>query len=201
MKAGELGKLLYISMSRLNLGVFRNDINVVWDLASHDISVLNYLLKRSPESVKAVGSAHYHPEIEDIVFLTLRYPASILAHIHVSWIDPLRVRKVVLVGDKKMAVFDDLNDAERLKIYDKRVVKQPYHDTYGEYKLLYKWGDVFSPRIEGSEPVKTECSHFLECIQTRRKPRSDGESGLRVIQILEAAQKSLKNDGRSVKIR
>ncbi|MDX1607684.1 MAG: Gfo/Idh/MocA family oxidoreductase [Candidatus Spechtbacterales bacterium] len=198
--SGELGKILYINMSWLNLGVFREDVNVVWDLAPHNISLLNMLLKEEPRTIKAIGSAHYHEGKEDVAFLNVSYPDNLIAHIHLSWIDPAKTRKLTVVGDKKMAIFDDLNDTEPIKIFDKSIIKQPYYESYGEFKLLYNWGDVYSPKIENTEPLKVQCSHFIDCIEKGKTPQSDGVSGMRVVEALEAAERSLKNNSEWVQL-
>tara|TARA_Y100000294_G_scaffold39031_1_gene35191 strand:- start:637 stop:1653 length:1017 start_codon:yes stop_codon:yes gene_type:complete len=196
----ELGKIIYISSTRVNLGLFQDDINVVWDLAPHDISIINYLLEDSPVSINANGSANYKKKIEDVAFVAIRYPNDVIAHLHLSWLDPCKIRKLTIVGDKKMAVYDDLNAEEPIKIYDKGVEKQPYYDTFGEFKLLYKFGNTYSPKIENSEPLKIECSHFIDCIKNGKEPKSNGYSGYKVVQVLEAAQISISNDGKAVSI-
>lgn len=196
--AGELGRVFYISMQRLNLGLFQPDINVVWDLAPHDISIINYLLWQEPVSVGAHGSANYQSGREDIAFIVLRYPGNVVAHLHLSWLDPCKVRRTTVVGDKKMAVYDDLNAMQPLMIFDKGVTRQPYYDTFGEFKLLYNAGDIHSPKIDLVEPLKVECAHFVECILSGKKPRTDGASGLRVVRALEAAQRSILANGQEV---
>jgi len=200
VQSGELGNILYVSMTRVNLGIFRDDVNVVWDLCPHDISILTYILKETPISITAQGGVHYKEGVEDVAFAILRYPDNLLAHIHVSWLDPRKARTVVVVGDKKMAIYDDLNDTEPIRIFDKHILKQPYYETFGEFKLLYHWGDVYSPKIDTVEPLRVECSHFIDCIEGKTIPRSDGASGLKVVQILEAVQESLQNGGRTVEL-
>lgn len=200
IQKGELGKILYIHMDRLNLGLFRHDTNVVWDLCPHDLSVLDYLLGKKPMDVQAAGSSHYYKKKEEVAFALLRYPQNILAHIHVSWVDPAKTRRIVIVGDKKMAVFDDLNDSEPLRIYDKRITAHPHYESFGEFKLLYNWGDIVIPKVESTEPLKVECKHFIDCLRSRALPTTDGAAGMRVVQVLEGIQKSLKQDGRRVRI-
>lgn len=195
-----LGKIFYMSSTRVNLGLFQDDINVVWDLAPHDISIMNYLLDDRPVSVNANGSANYKKKIEDIAFVAVHYPNNVIAHLHLSWLDPCKIRKLTIVGDKKMVVYDDLNPEEPIKVYDKGVEKQPYYDTFGEFKLLYKFGDTYSPRIESSEPLKIECAHFIDCIKNGKEPGSSGHSGYHVVKTLEAAQISIENNGKSVPI-
>ena len=201
VQKGELGNILYISMTRLNLGIFRDDSNVVWDLCPHDISMAHSILGQSPITVQAIGAAHYKKGVADVAFLFLSYPNDMFAHIHVSWIDPSKARRVVVVGDKKMALFDDLNDTEPLKIYGKNVAKPPYHDTFGDFKLLHNWGDVYAPKIQRGEPLAVECAHFIDCVRRKTNPRSDGASGLRVVQVLQAAEESLQHNGRMVEIK
>lgn len=196
--AGELGRVFYISMQRLNLGLFQPDINVVWDLAPHDISILNYLLGEEPVAVAAHGSANYEAGREDIAFLVLRYPGNVIAHLHVSWLDPCKVRRTTVVGDKKMAVYDDLNAMQPLMIFDKGVSKQPYYDTFGEFKMIYNAGDIHSPKIDLVEPLKVECEHFVSCVVSGKPSRTSGVSGLSVVRVLEAADRSMKANGREV---
>ncbi len=196
----KLGKVLYINSQRLNLGLLQRDINVVMDLGPHDISVINYLLGKNPEAVSACGNWHYHKAIEDVAFLALYYPGEIIAHIHLSWIDPLKVRKITVVGDREMAVYDDLNSEEPLKIFQKTIDKIPYYKDYAEFKTIYRFGDVISPRIQAQEPLSLECSHFLDCILKGAKPRVSAESALEVVKIIEAANHSLKNRGKIIKL-
>ena len=198
---GELGKILYISSIRVNLGLFQPDINVVWDLAPHDISIILYLLGETPVSVNSQGKAHFQPDIEDVATTTLNFKNGIIAFIHNSWLDPNKIRKTTIVGTKKMLVYDDIESQEKIKIYDKGVDIPPYYDTYADFQFSYRYGDIYSPRIEDYEPLKKECEHFLACIQKGVCPLSDGYSGLRVVSILEAASKSLKFSGRAVPLR
>ncbi|NQT46692.1 MAG: Gfo/Idh/MocA family oxidoreductase [Candidatus Omnitrophica bacterium] len=200
IESGDIGEVYYISSSRLNLGLFQQDINVVWDLAPHDLSIVNYLLSEEAVAVRATGFSHICKGIEDVAFLICEYPKGVIAHFHVSWLDPCKVRRLVVVGSKKMIVYDDLDPEEPLKIYDKGITKQPYYDTFGEFKLLYRHGDTHSPRVSNDEPLKLECMDFLESIKSKGSPRSGGESGLAVVKVLEAAQRSLENKGRTEKI-
>ncbi len=197
---GELGKVLYISCIRVNLGLFQPDINVVWDLAPHDISIILYVLGEFPVSVNSQGKAHFKPGIEDVATTTLNYKNGVIAFIHSSWLDPNKIRRTTVVGTRRMLVYDDIEPQEKIKIYDKGVEVPPYYDTYAEFQFSYRYGDIHSPRIEDYEPLKKECEHFLGCIQNGRGPLSDGYSGLRVVSILEAANRSLKLQGRAVPI-
>jgi predicted dehydrogenase len=193
--SGELGDLYYISTMRLNLGLFQRDLNVLWDLAPHDISILLYLLDREPISVSASGSAHILEGIQDIAFLCLRFPGDVMAHTRVSWLDPRKERTVTVVGSKKMAVYDDVASSEKIKIYDKGVEKPPYTDSYGEFQLQYHHGDIIVPYISITEPLRLQCQHFIDCVANGTRPQSDGWDGLAVIRVLEAAERSLRNGG------
>jgi predicted dehydrogenase len=199
--SGELGEILYVSSVRLNLGLFQPDINVVWDLAPHDISIITYVLGEHPISVNSQGKGHYRNDIEDVATVTLNFSNGAIAFIHTSWLDPNKVRRTTIVGGKKMLVYNDTDPQEKIKIYDKGVTAPPYYDTFGEFAFSYRYGDIYSPRIEDHEPLREECSHFIECIEKNTPPRSDGYSGLRVVSVLEAASESLKSDGKAVHIK
>ncbi|MGQ0430504.1 MAG: Gfo/Idh/MocA family protein [Gammaproteobacteria bacterium] len=200
MVAGEeLGKLHYVYAQRLNLGTVRGDENAMWNFAPHDISSILYVLGREPTDVAARGQCYLQKGIEDIVFLTLNFGDEMLAHIHVSWLDPHKIRRLTFVGNRKMAVFDDLEPTEKLKIYDKGAQVNPDYGSYAEYVSL-RFGDITMPYIKMSEPLRIECLHFLDCIRERKAPVSDGYDGLRVVQVLEAAQESLLQNGRPVRL-
>lgn len=200
IKSGDLGEILYITTIRVNLGLFQPDINVIWDLAPHDISIILYILGMEPDLVNAQGKAHYRSEIEDVATVTLNFPNGVIAFIHNSWLDPNKIRRTTIVGSKKMLVYDDVDPQEKIKIYDKGVEAPPYYDTFGEFHFSYRYGDIYSPRIEDYEPLRKECEHFLECIRESKRPISDGYSGLRVVSVLEAANESLKKDGKAIPI-
>jgi predicted dehydrogenase len=196
---GTLGRIYYICAKRTNLGPIRNDVNAVWDLASHDISIFLYLLNSQPLKVSACGEAFLHKELEDIAFISLRYPKKILGNIHVSWLDPRKIREITIVGDKKMAVWDDLNITEPIRLYDKGVMREPYYDSFDEFRLIPKEGDITIPRLPFSEPLKNQGIHFLECVKKRKSPLSDGNNGLAVVKTLNAVITSLKTNGRAIK--
>jgi predicted dehydrogenase len=198
--SGELGKILYISCTRVNLGLFQPDINVVWDLAPHDISIILYLMGEVPVSINSQGKAHFNHEIEDVATTTLNFKNGLIAFIHNSWLDPNKIRRTTIVGSRKMLVYDDIEPQEKIKIFDKGVEVPPYYDTFADFQYSYRYGDIHSPRIDDYEPLKKVCDHFIECIKTGRTPLSDGYSGLRVVSILEAANKSLKLNGKAVAI-
>ena len=196
---GHLGDVYYIYSQRLNLGTVREDENALWNFAPHDISSILYLLGKEPVDVSARGQDYLQRDVEDVVFLTLSFEDNTMAHIHVSWLDPHKVRKLTIVGSDKMAVFDDLEATEKLRIYDKGARLSQDYDTFAEYVGL-RFGDITIPYVQSGEPLRTECLHFIECVETRKQPLSDGQDGLRVVKVLDAAQRSLKNNGVPVKI-
>ncbi len=195
---GEIGDVLYISSVRANLGLFQNDVNVTWDLATHDISIILKLLGQMPESVSCQGQSHYRREVEDVALITLHLPHNVIAFVHVSWLDPNKIRRTTIVGTRRMMVYDDTALQEKIRIYDRGVTVRPYYDNYGEFQYAYRYGDIHIPRIEEVEPIKQECQHFVDCIRTGATPATDGLNGLRVVAVLEAAQKSLRNGGAAV---
>jgi len=196
---GKLGKVYYLYASRVNLGKVREVENSLWSFAPHDISLILYLLEKNPVRITATGSAYLQPGIEDVAFMTLHFGDGTMAHIHVSWLDPHKDRKLVVVGSKRMAVFDDTQASEKIRLYDKGVNTKQDYETYGEY-LSVRTGDIVIPQVKSSEPLTEECRHFLHCIEKRERPRSDGGEGLRVLKILEAAQKSLEAGGAPVNL-
>jgi len=193
VSSGELGKIHYIYTQRVNLGVIRQDENALLSFAPHDLSVIIYLLEEEPVVVTAHGESYIQPGIEDVVFLSLRFSDGKMANIHLSWLDPHKLRKITIVGSKKMVVFDDMEASEKLKIYDKGVKNLSY-DTYGEY-LSLRFGDIIIPSIKMVEPLRTEAEHFIRCIESRKEPKTGGRDGLKVVKILMAAQASLKRKG------
>ena len=193
--SGELGQIYYVDTARLNLGLFQRDLNVLWDLAPHDISIIQYILGKRPISLSAHGMPCVFRGIHDVVYIDMVYPDNILAHIHVSWLDPCKVRRTTVVGSKKMVVYNDIENAEKIKIYDKGVDKPPYTDSYADFQFSYRYGDVVIPNIRFTEPLRQECMHFLECIENHTQPQSSGRIGLDVVKILETAQISLNQNG------
>ena len=190
---GELGDILYIYSERVNLGVVRKDENALWSLAPHDISMILHLVDGEPESVSARGACYLQDGIEDVVFANLRFADGKMAQVQVSWLDPHKVRKLTVVGTKKMAVFDDMESAEKVRVYDKAAEKQGY-ESYGE-SITLRFGDIVIPHVHPAEPLKLECQHFVDCVQSGDTPVSDGRDGMRVVRVLEAAQRSLAADG------
>lgn len=203
--SGEIGDVYYIYASRLNLGIVRSDVNVMWNLAPHDISVISYLLDKKPVSVSAKGLSYIQDNIEDVVYLNITFENSINAQIHVSWLDPNKKREITIVGSKKMLVYDDISE-ERIKIYDKGIDKQHKNEylaeyrNYGEYKLIQRAGDVIIPKIRLNEPLRQECQHFIDCIIENKIPITSGRSALEVIKVLETADMSLKEGGKEILI-
>jgi predicted dehydrogenase len=197
VQTGELGDLYYLDSSRLNLGLYQSDVNVVLDLAPHDISIANHVLGSTPTSVQAWGSRHVDPVFEDVAFLRLGYDdIGVQAHIHVSWLDPRKVRLVTAVGSKKMAVYDDTNAEERIRIHDKAVLPGDDDATTGSRRLRYHHGPVTSPVVAFDEPLAVQARHFVDCLSTGTQPRTDGANGLAVVQVIEAAQRSLAEERR-----
>jgi predicted dehydrogenase len=198
--SGGLGELYYISARRLNLGLFQKDINVAWDLAPHDISIILHIAGKLPVSVNCQGKAHINPNVEDVTNMTLNFADGFFSVIQSSWLDPNKVRELTFVGNKKMLVYNDIEPNEKLKIYDKRVDAPPHYDTFAEFQYSYHYGDMHSPYIKMTEPLKVECEHFIDCIKTGHTPQTGGVAGLQVVQILEAAKQSLQQGGGEVRI-
>jgi predicted dehydrogenase len=191
---GALGRIYYGDAARLNLGLFQRHVNVLWDLAPHDISILMHVLDQEPVMVSARGSSCVQADIHDVCYLEIQFSAGPSAHVHVSWLDPDKVRRLTLVGDRRMAVFDDVSPASKLRIYD-RGGERPVTDNYGEFELAYRHGEIVIPYIAWREPLRLECEHFIDCISSGSQPLSDGEQGLGVVAALEAAERSLRNGG------
>lgn len=200
IQEGALGQVHYIYSKRVNLGQVRKDENALWSLAPHDISVMLHLLGQFPESVSATGQAFLSETVQDVTFFTLRFPGGQLAHGHASWLDPSKIRQFTIVGSRQMAVFDDMEPTEKLRLYDKGVDIAESYASYGE-ALTLRQGDITIPAIKMSEPLRNECLHFLECIREGKRPLTDGENGLAVLQVLQAAQRSLEQGGTYVPIR
>lgn len=193
-----IGDVYYIYSNRVNLGRVQSDINALWSIAPHDISILLYVLGALPVEVSARGATYLNDKVEDVVFVTMTFPNKVLAHVHASWLDPAKTRRMTIVGSEKMIVYDDADPEAKLRIYDKGVYKRG--TDYGEFQLKVHSGDIYLPKLDMSEPLRNECVHFVECVRDRKCPRTDGESGLRVIRVLEAAQESLERNGAPVAV-
>ncbi len=194
----DIGDLRYISARRLNLGLFQKDINVAWDLAPHDISIILYIMEEFPHSVNCRGGAHLTSGIEDVTHMSLQFTRERSALIHSSWHDPRKVREMTIVGSKRMIVYDDIATQEKIKIYDVRVERPPHYDTFAEFHYAYHYGDTYAPFVKQDEPLKTECNHFIDCIRDGSEPLTSGVAGLEVVRILEASSESLRNAGAPV---
>lgn len=200
IRQGDLGELQYVSARRLNLGLFQTDINVAWDLAPHDVSIILYILDEMPIGVNCQGKAHVTPGIEDVTNMTLTFGNGAFALIHNSWLDPTKIRQMTFVGRKRMLAYDDIEPFEKIRIYDKRVEVPPHYDSFAEFQFSYHQGDMYSPSVKQIESLSLECQHFIDCIKTGVQPESSGAEGLKVVQVLDAASKSLKNNGARVEL-
>jgi predicted dehydrogenase len=198
LQRNALGRIFYIDFSRVNLGLFQPDVNVMWDLAPHDISIALYWLGRSPISVRAWAHTFVRRSIEEVAYLSIEFSGGIWVHSHVSWLAPVKLRRVAVVGSRKMLVYDDTENVEKVKIYNEGVLKNP--ETFGEFQMTYRSGDIYSPKLESKEPLALECDDFLNSIRTKSKPLSDAQFGLQVVRVLEAAQKSLIQGGKTVRL-
>jgi predicted dehydrogenase len=198
IEAGDLGEIRYINSRRLNLGLFQKDINVAWDLAPHDISIILYLLGEGPLVVNCQGNAHVTPGIEDVTNISLSFRHKRFATIQSSWLEPRKVREMTIVGTRRMIVYDDLQTLEKIRVYDVRVERPPHYDSFADFHYSYHYGDSYIPHLKQEEPLKTECQHFLDCIEKGAKPLSSGSEGLELVRILEASSQSLKNHGAPV---
>ena len=197
--SGELGSLFFYDSVRVNLGLFQHDVNVIWDLAPHDFSIMNYLIDYEPIALSAWGTEHFDRGLEDVAYVAVHFDDGFIAHFHCNWLSPVKIRKTLISGNKKMLVWDDLSSDEKVKIYDKGVRLK---NTEGIHRLLvsYRSGDVHVPHIDNLEALKLEVDYFAECIGKNQNPFNDGEAGLKVVKMLEAADKSLKNDGKKLKL-
>jgi predicted dehydrogenase len=198
VQAGDIGEIRYINSRRLNLGLFQKDINVAWDLAPHDISIILHVLGEFPETVNCQGNAHVTPGTEDVTNISLSFRQKRFATIQSSWLEPRKVRDMTIVGTRRMIVYDDLQTHEKIRIYDTRVERPPHNDTFADFHYSYHYGDSYIPHIQQEEPLKAECQHFLDCIEKGITPLTNGLKGLELVRILEAASKSLKNEGAPV---
>ncbi len=202
---GELGDLLYFDATRLNLGLFQEDINVVWDLAPHDLSIMDFLIARRPEAVTATGSCHIKKGIENIAYLMLRFPDEFIAHFHFNWLSPVKVRHTLIAGSRKMVVYDDVEPTEKVRVYDSGVTtahKEVQMDRETAYRTLvsYRKGDVWVPKLDSTEALRYVCEEFLSAITEKRPPLTDGSAGIRVVRLLDAAQRSIDQGGQPVKL-
>jgi len=196
---GELGSLFFYDSTRINLGLFQHDINVIWDLAPHDFSIMNYLINKKPLAISAQGTEHFGTGIEDVAYIVAHFENGFIGHFHCNWLSPVKIRKTLISGDKKMLVWDDLESDEKIKIYDRGV---EFKTEEGIHKLLvsYRSGDMYAPKVSNTEALKLEGEYFLDCIEKNIEPFNNGEAGLEVVRMLEATNKSIKNGGGKVRI-
>lgn len=196
---GELGQLYYYDSVRVNLGLFQHDVNVLWDLAVHDLSIMDYILGAQPQAVSATGMAHVAGQPEDVAFMTCYFANQVIAHFHVNWLAPVKVRRTLIGGSQKMIVYDDLEPSEKVKVYDKGIT---LNEPDGVYKLMvgYRTGDMWAPQLATTEALRVEAKHFADCIAQGTRPLTDGQVGLNVVRILEAATESMGNRGRPVEL-
>jgi predicted dehydrogenase len=197
---GDLGTLYYYDSVRVNLGLFQSDVSVLWDLAVHDLSIMDYLLEQDPVTVSAIGVAHVQGQPENMAYITCMFPENLVAHIHVNWLAPVKVRQTLLCGSEKMVVFDDVDMSEKVKIYDKGVILDDAADHVYQRHVGYRTGDMWAPRLDNIEALAVEAQHFVDCIGSGETPLSDGRAGLRIVRILEAAHESMAAHGLPVEI-
>ncbi|HTC46969.1 MAG TPA: Gfo/Idh/MocA family oxidoreductase [Candidatus Aquilonibacter sp.] len=195
----ELGDLYYYDALRVNLGLFQHDVNVIWDLAPHDLSIMDYVIGEKPEAVVATGERHLNG-VEDVAFITVYFPKRIIAHVNVNWLSPVKVRTTLIGGEKKMLVWNDLEADEKLRIYDKGVSMSANPSNLHQLLVSYRSGDMWAPQVEQVEALRAETAYFIKCIEGNSKPFNDGEAGLRVVRILEAADRSIRSRGEAVSL-
>jgi predicted dehydrogenase len=202
VSGGELGDLLYFDSVRINLGLFQRDINVLWDLAPHDLSIMDFLIDRKPLMLSALGSCHIERGIENIAYLVLRFPDEFIAHFHFNWLAPVKIRRTLIAGSSKMILYDDIEPTEKVRVYDKGVTANRVVDREAAYQTLvsYRTGDVWAPKLDSTEALRYVVAEFLDSIRESRRPLTDGHAGLRVVRLLTAAQQSIKNGGMAVNL-
>jgi predicted dehydrogenase len=195
---GTLGPLYYYDSTRVNLGLFQHDVNVVWDLAPHDLSIMNHLVPGKPEALVATGQRHFNG-LEDVAFITVYYPDALIAHFNLNWLSPVKVRTTLIGGEKRMLVWNDLEPDEKIKVYDKGVEIDSREGVY-DVLVSYRTGDMLAPKVEQTEALKLETQYFLDCINNGSNPFNDAEAGLNIVRMLEAADRSIKNRGELVEL-
>lgn len=193
--SGDLGELLYFDSVRINLGLFQEDVNVIYDLAPHDLSILTHLFDKQPVAIRAMGARHGSGQQESLAYLHVEYSDDFVAHFHFSWLAPVKIRKTIIAGTRKMIVYDDLDPAEKVKVYDKGITVNPSSDSLSKIKIDYRTGDMLAPKLAHREALHHEASHFLQCVRDRTQPLADGIAGMNVVRILEASERSLQAGG------
>lgn len=192
ISGGELGALYYVNSTRVNLGLHRKDVDVLWDLAAHDIAVLRFLLGGDPVVGAVYGAAFHDRRTAEVAFAELRYPNGVLATVHVSWLDPVKIRRMTVAGSRRMAVWDDVEPVEKLRLHDRGIEQAPYYDDFGQWQVAYRYGETVAPPIPWHEPLAAECEHFIDCIERGDRPRTSGEDGLAVVRTLEQCSRALR---------
>lgn len=200
IQSGDLGDILYFDSTRVNLGLFQHDVSVVWDLAVHDLSILDYLLGSQPVAVSSTGASHVRGRPENLAYMTYFFDSPLIAHINVNWLSPVKLRSMLIGGDKKMLFFDDLQPSEKIRVYDSGILVESEPEVIYQTLIKYRTGDMFAPKFDTTEALKVEALHFIDCIEHTRVPDTNGEVGLRIVKSLEAATKSLNSQGSLVKI-
>src|SRR5687767_2947422 len=200
ISSGQLGQIYYYDAVRVNLGLFQHDVNVIWDLAIHDLSIIDYVLPEKPVAISATGISHIPGQPENVAYITLFFASPQIAHVHVNWLTPVKVRHTLIGGSEKMILYDDLEPSEKVKIYDRGVTVSQSPEAVYEMLVSYRSGDMWAPRLEATEALLTEAHHFIDCINNGTQPETDGQAGLRLIQIVEAAERSLQARGKLIEI-
>ena len=197
-EAGELGEIYYYDSVRINLGLFQHDVNVLWDLAVHDLSIMDYVLPQRPVAVSATGLAHVAGKPDNIAYMSMFFDSNLIAHVHVNWLSPVKVRRTLLGGSRRMVVFDDLEASEKVKVYDRGISLNPSPENVYQMLVGYRTGDMWAPQLAVTEALSVEAAHFVDCVTSGARPVTDGEAGLRVVRLLEAATESMRDRGRLV---
>jgi predicted dehydrogenase len=200
ISSGQLGEIYYYDAVRVNLGLFQHDVNVIWDLAIHDLSIMDYVLPAKPVAISTTGISHIPGQPENVAYITLFFAGAQIAHVHVNWLTPVKVRHTLIGGSEKMILYDDLEPSEKLKVYDKGISVTPRPEDVYKMLVSYRSGDMYAPRLDNTEALQTEALHFIECVENNRRPDTDGAAGLRMVQMIEAAEKSLRERGRLIEL-
>jgi predicted dehydrogenase len=200
ISSGSLGEIYYYDAVRVNLGLFQHDVSVIWDLAIHDLSIMDHVLPSKPVAISATGISHVQGQPENVAYITLFFPNTQIAHIHVNWLTPVKVRHTLIGGSEKMILYDDLEPSEKVKVYDKGITVTPGPEDVYKMLVSYRSGDMWAPRLDNIEALQTEALHFIDCVANHRQPQTDGQSGLRMVKMIEAAEKSLQSRGELVEL-
>src|SRR5215213_7981230 len=198
--SGKLGEIYYYDAVRVNLGLFQHDVNVIWDLAIHDLSIMDYVLPSKPEAISATGISHVPGQPENVAYITLFFASAQIAHVHVNWLTPVKVRHTLIGGSEKMILYDDLEPSEKLKVYDKGIDLTPEPEDVYKMLVSYRLGDMWAPQLSNTEALQTEALHFIDCIEHNKQPETDGPAGLRMVNLIEAAETSLRDRGRLIEL-